>query len=211
LQPYFDTYTKRPTGDRLEMTRLIYQERWRWLDDAVDVLDVGFGGGVFMDVAPPGRRVRGVDSDPAAVATRPDTAVLSSAEELPFDDEEFDAVHAAHVIEHLEDPDRFVAEAARVLRPRGRLIVATPDIERYRFEFWVDHTHRRPFTARSLEQILKMHGLRMERLEHGLMAQTRIEEIASRRGMSVQTRFRIRSRLGPRFGRELIAFARLGG
>lgn len=46
---------------------------------------------------------------------------------LPYDDGEFDAVVLADVIEHLSSHERAISEAARVLAPGGRLIVATPN------------------------------------------------------------------------------------
>src|SRR4051812_49586039 len=114
------------------------------LEGARTVLDVGFGGGGFMDTAPEGVEVRGVDSDADAVASRPTAAVVGSAEELPFEDDSFDAVHAAHVIEHLEHPERLVSESARVTRAGGRLAGATPHIERYGLPVLGDHTHPPP-------------------------------------------------------------------
>ena len=53
--------------------------------------------------------------------------VACAAETLPFADESFDVVGASDVIEHVENPSRFVAEAARVLRPGGLLFLATPN------------------------------------------------------------------------------------
>ena len=53
--------------------------------------------------------------------------VACAAEALPFPDGSFDVVAASDVIEHVEDPRRFVAEAARVLRPGGMLFLATPN------------------------------------------------------------------------------------
>ena len=43
---------------------------------------------------------------------------------LPFADQSFDAVTAANALQFAPDPARALAEAARVLRPRGALVVA---------------------------------------------------------------------------------------
>ncbi|MEM7326020.1 MAG: methyltransferase domain-containing protein [Actinomycetota bacterium] len=48
------------------------------------------------------------------------TFELADAEELPFDDSSFDAVTCRIAPHHFPNPDRFVAEVARVLRPGGR-------------------------------------------------------------------------------------------
>lgn len=45
---------------------------------------------------------------------------------LPFEDAAFDAVNIADVIEHLERPNRVLAEIHRVLRPGGTLVLSTP-------------------------------------------------------------------------------------
>lgn len=46
-------------------------------------------------------------------------------QELPFDDASFDVVIANHMLYHVPDPDRAVAELARVVRPDGVVLVAT--------------------------------------------------------------------------------------
>jgi len=52
--------------------------------------------------------------------------VLGNAEELPFEDESFDTVVCTDVLEHLEHPERVVAEMRRVLKEDGELIVMVP-------------------------------------------------------------------------------------
>lgn len=48
-------------------------------------------------------------------------------EPLPFGDGSFDMVLSFQVIEHVPDPDHYLAEARRVLTDDGVMIVATPD------------------------------------------------------------------------------------
>lgn len=55
---------------------------------------------------------------------------VASVTDLPFADESFDAVFYHHVIEHVDDPAKSLAEIHRVLRPGGWLFVGTPNRHR---------------------------------------------------------------------------------
>jgi SAM-dependent methyltransferase len=55
-------------------------------------------------------------------------ALAADARRLPFG-RAFDTVVSFETIEHVADPERFVAECARVLRPGGLFIVSTPNRE----------------------------------------------------------------------------------
>src|SRR5262249_9828356 len=67
-----------------------------------------------------------------------------------------DWVVSLETLEHLPDPEEFVAQCARVLRPNGRFIVSTPNRPVYR---WFDPNpfHVREFTHAELVQLLGRH------------------------------------------------------
>jgi SAM-dependent methyltransferase len=96
------------------------------------VADVGGGTGALLDAirsAAPGARVVTLDASAemlrAARARRGASAVVADALALPLADGSADAVVLAYVLFHLADPQRAVAEAARLLRPGGRAGVIT--------------------------------------------------------------------------------------
>lgn len=52
--------------------------------------------------------------------------VVKTCYELPFADDSIDYLVGGELIEHLEEPQKFIKEALRVLRPGGWLAVSTP-------------------------------------------------------------------------------------
>jgi len=60
-----------------------------------------------------------------------DLAIRANVYALPFGSAQFDVAFSDFVLEHLEDPERAVAEVARVLRPGGRFVFRTPNIYHY--------------------------------------------------------------------------------
>lgn len=98
------------------------------------VLEIGSGGGSMAKALKHYRPDLGVyacDISLRAVrhgAIEPDWVEFSlgNAYDVPFSNSTFDAVVIFDVLEHLADPGRAIAEAARVLKPRGRLHVSVP-------------------------------------------------------------------------------------
>jgi 2-polyprenyl-3-methyl-5-hydroxy-6-metoxy-1,4-benzoquinol methylase len=97
------------------------------------LLDVGCGNGTFLDqMRQLGWEVTGVEPDGEAVSVAVQKLGLEvfhgSLEEAKFPEGHFDAITMNHVIEHVSDPIALLTECRRVLRPRGKLVVATPNI-----------------------------------------------------------------------------------
>ncbi len=90
------------------------------------VLDVGCGAGHSFDRLAP-RETVGVDADHRALVGQDRTTVVADMRALPFAAATFSSVVAVHSIEHVPDPGRAVAEAARVLEPDGVAAFVTPN------------------------------------------------------------------------------------
>jgi len=93
------------------------------------LLDIACGGGLLAPVvAPTGHRHVGVDLSLPALAQargRGVVAIRADALRLPFRDASFDVVVAGELLEHVSPMSAAVAEACRVLRPGGTLVVDT--------------------------------------------------------------------------------------
>jgi SAM-dependent methyltransferase len=55
--------------------------------------------------------------------------------ELPFENETYDLVFASHVLEHIRDDDRALAEIRRILRPNGMAILPVPIVAHETVEY----------------------------------------------------------------------------
>jgi len=53
----------------------------------------------------------------------------ASAQELPYKDDSFNVVIIKHIVEHLPDPEKAIAEIGRVTEKGGTLILATPNLD----------------------------------------------------------------------------------
>jgi len=95
------------------------------------LLDVGAGAGwLVAHMQRLGWRAEGLDFDSKAVArarARGLVVYLGTLASQRFADASFDAVTMSHSIEHVHDPVAWLAEAHRILRPSGRLALATPN------------------------------------------------------------------------------------
>lgn len=96
-------------------------------------LEVGCGMGYFSNKATQlGARVTGVDVGANLIkmcrATNKKAKFLvASASDLPFKDNTYDVLLSTEVIEHVEMQSLALKEMVRVLKPRGIMVITTPN------------------------------------------------------------------------------------
>jgi ArsR family transcriptional regulator len=165
-------------GEWAELRRDLFGERFdlegllAFLDEDWIVGDLGCGTGqTTQSVAPFVTRVIAVDDSPAMLtAARARLAGMGQVElrqgrleDLPIDSDSLDAAMTVMVLHHLADPPRVLAEAARALKPAGKLVVVdilSHDREEYRQQ--MGHTWL-GFDERQIRQWLEDAGF--ERLQ----------------------------------------------
>lgn len=110
----------------------VYRE-WiaRRLTGQARVLDLGCGrGGVLEQLYHTSALLVGTDPDIHSLYEHRLPGLIRVAgrgEHLPYSDRAFDLVCCSWVLEHLEFPEQFFAEVARVLAPSGHFVFLTPN------------------------------------------------------------------------------------
>lgn len=134
------------------------------------VLEVGCGGGGLLRLlSAAGARAVGID--PLAVglqlarqrASQVDVLRVGEGTELPFRDGTLDTILGQHVIEHLPDADAALREWRRVLRPGGRVALATPNLHYPDPGHFLDEDHSHVFSPQELRAAAARAGLTVER------------------------------------------------
>ena len=129
-------------GDRRTDPR-IAARIWAALGDARTVLNVGAGTGSYE---PPDRDVLAVEPSALMRSQRPPDAapcLAGSAENLPFDDQSFDAAMAVCTVHHWQDPVAGLREMRRVARRVVVFLFDTSDPD----QFWLTRDYLPEFAA----------------------------------------------------------------
>jgi ubiquinone/menaquinone biosynthesis C-methylase UbiE len=107
------------------------------------LLEVGSGFGNFLLVARERYKIDAYGVEPSSdgfgdsdsIAKKilsengvnPDVIINGKGEAIPFPDDSFDVVYSTNVLEHVDDPQKVIAEMVRVTKPGGVIQIVVPN------------------------------------------------------------------------------------
>ncbi|HEX4997203.1 MAG TPA: class I SAM-dependent methyltransferase [Terriglobia bacterium] len=190
---YPDTYWRKTEPSRLGAAEALYRrialaDHLRFLRQTARhvqgagphprLLDVGCGTGLLLDQARrAGFSVTGIDASAQAAATAETEYGIpvrtGTLDQTKFETGAFDIVTMFHTLEHVTAPRAAIAEAHRVLQPRGRLILQVPNIGSWQRRLLGANWHGLDiprhtinYSRRSLVRLLSACGFHVRRIRH---------------------------------------------
>ena len=138
-------YDYRAHDSPIPLQRYWQRSRFRYISELIEgqgpVLDVGCGSSHIIGVLPKGSVALDILINKLRFARRfPVPRVRASGFALPFADESFPCVLCSQVIEHVQMAPSMIDELCRVLRPGGRLVLGTPDYDRWEW-VWIEKAY----------------------------------------------------------------------
>lgn len=140
------------------------------------VVDVGCGAAYFGRFLPPHLsklQLYGVDIDDAAKLGLKYNYKKIYIKDLEkdyqlryFKDNSIDYIIAKDILEHLQRPWHLVKEMYRILKPGGKVYAHVPNYTSSMA--WIDYTHVRPYSKRSLRLMFEDYGFKTLVLNHNM-------------------------------------------
>lgn len=140
------------------------------------ILDLGCGEGTRLsEITSKGT---GIDISKTAIANAKKNYTklnffVGDLEDLPFKNDSFDLVYSAYVFEHLDNPEKVIKEARRVLKPQGNLVIICPN-------YGAPNRSSPPFVGSRIKKLIS--GLLKDFYfkNQKLLGWTKVEPIASK-------------------------------
>jgi SAM-dependent methyltransferase len=139
----------------------------KFIPAEASVLDLGCGWGEFINHIRAAKKW-GMDLNPDAPAHLEEEVTFlqqNCSQAWPLPDESLDVVFSSNFFEHLPtkaDLQRTLQEAYRTVKTGGKLICLGPNIRFLAGSYWDFWDHHLPLTDRSLAEVLRMTGFRIE-------------------------------------------------
>ena len=180
-------YDDRAHDSVIPLQRYWQRSRYRHVTELIAgegrVLDVGCGSSRIVSALPRGSVALDLSASKLRYSRRfGHPLVRASGCSLPFSNAAFPCVLSSQVIEHLPRECPILDEMCRVLAPGGRLVLGTPDYDRWEW-VWIERAYARAapgayadehithYTRRELVQTLEARGLRLEAVRYILRAE----------------------------------------
>jgi SAM-dependent methyltransferase len=133
-------YDARAHDSIIPLQRYWQRQRFKHITELIAgqgaVLDVGCGSSKIISALPPGSVALDVLPNKLRYARRyGKPLVRGSGFALPFADASFPCVLSSQVIEHVPMDSPIISELCRVLAPGGRLVLGTPDYDRWEWVY----------------------------------------------------------------------------
>ena len=123
------------SGDKYNGTLQFYAWLRQHMTPSASVLNIGAGPAtreVVRTIKGEARLAVGIDIDPCVLDNPEfDKVALIENDRFPVGDAEFDLAFSDYVLEHVERPEKFLAEVCRVLKPGGSFLFRTPNLYHY--------------------------------------------------------------------------------
>jgi ubiquinone/menaquinone biosynthesis C-methylase UbiE len=154
LRRYWDKHSRSYDRQMRFFDRRLFGESRAWVcaQATGEVLEVAIGTGLNLPLYPADVQLTGIEWSPAmleiarrraAELGRAADLVEGDAHALPYPDQSFDTVVCTLSLCAIPDPDRAVAEMARVLRPGRRLLL-------------LDHVAGSAWPVRAVQRLLEL-------------------------------------------------------
>lgn len=164
----------------LNMTKMdweLAQKQLSLIGENKFILDIGCNEGELTKIISKKNKVIGMELSEGAVKkakTKGLEVIKGDVYKIPFKDNYFDLVHFSEVIEHILDTDKALMEIHRVLKPKGRLIMTTPNFCSFRdrilvlfghLQSYAQHEeHVRIFNKERLSKHLKKNKFKIKKV-----------------------------------------------
>lgn len=140
------------------------------------ILDIGAGCGFFLKTAKKrGWEVYGTEIDASVIGDCFDSTINMSfgdINSIQFPANHFDVIVHIEVIEHINNPNEYVSEIYRILRPGGITYLTTPNfnaIHRYRLKGKYDiigyPNHLCYYTTKTIKNLFATHNLQAKKIK----------------------------------------------
>ncbi len=164
-------------------------ENKQWILDQIKttdtVLDIGCNdGSISLLVAKKCKKLVGVDVDSQILGIAEkrfkkaklknfELKIVDAEKALPFKAGQFDVVIAIDVIEHISNYQKAVEDVFRILKPKGKFLMAVPNVEtswkrlqkKYGFFYYSDPDHKIEFTKEQLKKLLTSCNFMIENMQ----------------------------------------------